>query len=44
MNSFMERGRLVIKMKKNASTLTKLKKSHENQELKTMKNKYLKFL
>jgi len=44
MNSFMERGRLVIKMKKNASTLTKLKKSHENQEFNTMKTKSLKFL
>jgi len=34
----------VIKMKNNASTLTKLEKFHENQEFKTMKNKSLKFL
>jgi len=31
-------------MRKNASTLTKFEKFHENQEFKTMKNKYLKFL
>jgi len=30
--------------KKNASTLTKLKKFHEHQKFKTMKNKSLKFL
>jgi len=34
----------VIKMKTNASTLTKLENFHENQEFKTMKNKSLKFL
>jgi len=43
-DSFLERVRFVIKMKKNASTLIKLKKSHKNQEFKTMKNKYIKFL
>jgi len=31
-------------MKKNASRLTELKKFHDNQEFKTMKNKFLKFL
>jgi len=34
----------VIKMKKNAFTLIKLEKSHDNQEFKTIKNKSLKFL
>jgi len=43
-DSFLEIGRFVIKMKKNASTLTKLKKFHENQEFKTMKNISLNFL
>jgi len=43
-DSFLERGRFVIKMKNNASTLTKLKKFHENQEFKIMKNKSLNFL
>jgi len=43
-DSFLERGRFMIKMKKNATTLTKLKKFHENQEFKTMKNKSLNFL
>ena len=33
----------VIKMKKNAFTLTK-EKFHDNQEFKTIKNKSLKFL
>jgi len=40
----LERGRFVIKMKKKASTLTKLKKFQENQEFKIIKNKYLNFL
>jgi len=43
-DSFLERGRFVIKMKKKTSILTKLKKFHEHQEFKTMKNKFLKFL
>ena len=34
---FSEGGRFVIKMKNNASTLTKLEKFHENQEFKTIK-------
>jgi len=40
---FFKRGRFVIKMKKNAFTLTK-EKFHDNQEFKTIKNKSLKFL
>jgi len=43
-DSFLERERFVIKMKKNAWTLTKLKKFHEHPKFKTMKNKSLKFL
>jgi len=41
---FLERGRFVIKMKKKASTLTKLKKFHQNQKFKIMKNKSLNFI
>ena len=43
-NYFQKKRKLCDKDEKNASTLTKLKKSHENQEFNTMKNKSLKFL
>jgi len=43
-DSSLEGERCVIKMKKNASTLTKLKKFHEHKKSKTMKNKSLKFI
>jgi len=43
-DSFLEREMFVINMKKNASTLTKLKKFHEHRKFKTMKNISLKFI
>jgi len=43
-DSFLLKRKVCDKDGKNAFTLTKLEKFHENQEFKTIKNKSLKFL